>query len=420
MKRVALYARVSTEEQAMHGYSIGAQVDALRQYAKQHNYFVVGEYVDEGISARKNYKKRPALLELLQAVQEDRIDLILFIKLDRWFRNVAAYYQVQPLLEEHNVAWQAIHEDYETLTSSGRMKVNIMLSVAENEADRTSERIRFIQDVKRSKGEPLNSKAPFGYFYDHEAKCFKEDPSTIEAAKDVFQWFIDTRSVKATRDLLYEKYGILRADANMRTMLKNKFYIPIIGRDQFQKVQELISSRSQRHTPLRNVYLFSGLLYCKECGARMKASRGRGKSYYCCFKHSEYGNTVCQNSRYEPEVLVESYLLSNVEKAIEDYNIRITKNATPPKDTAKIKKKMEKLKDLYLEDLISKEVYERDYRALEKDLYLYQPITEISVDDVNAALKKYKELTPESKKAFWSRIIRRIEADRDGNLFLIT
>ena len=230
MKRVALYARVSTEEQAMHGYSIGAQVDALREYSKQHNYYIVGEYVDEGISARKSYKKRPALLELLQAVQDDRVDLILFIKLDRWFRNVAAYYQVQPVLEEHNVAWQAILEDYETLTASGRMKVNIMLSVAENEADRTSERIRFVQDAKRAKGEPLNDKAPVGFVYDHNEKCFKEDQDTIQAAKDVFQWFIDTRSVKEARNRLYEKYGIMRADATIRGMLRNKFYISVIGK----------------------------------------------------------------------------------------------------------------------------------------------------------------------------------------------
>ena len=152
----------------------------------------------------------------------------------------------------------------------------------------------------------------------------------------------------------------------------------------------------------------------------MKASRARGKAYYSCFKHSEYGNYMCLNSKHTSEEKIESFLITNVEKAIKDYNIRITKNATQPKDTAKIKKKMEKLKDLYLEDLISKEVYERDYRALEKDLYLYQPSTQISVDDVNAALAKYRELTTESKKAFWSRIIRRIESDRDGNIFLIT
>ena len=48
MKRVALYMRVSTEEQALHGYSLPAQKDALHQYAKDHNMTVVGEYVDEG------------------------------------------------------------------------------------------------------------------------------------------------------------------------------------------------------------------------------------------------------------------------------------------------------------------------------------------------------------------------------------
>ena len=420
MKRVALYARVSTEEQAMHGYSIGAQVESLWKYAEQHNYYVVGEYVDEGISARKSYKKRPALLELLQAVQDDRVDLILFVKLDRWFRNVAAYYQVQPILEKHNVAWQAIHEDYETLTASGRMKVNIMLSVAENEADRTSERIRFVQDVKRAKGEPLNTRVPLGYVYDHDNKCIKEDPNTIEAAKDIFLWYIDTRSCRAARDKLYEKYGIIRTYVAIRTMLHNKYYIPLIGHDNFQKAQEMLASRSQRNTRTGSVFLFTSIMYCKECGGRIKASRVKGMPYYSCYKHCEFGNSVCTNTKHPSEKTIEAYLLTHVEKTIEDYNIEIIKATGKPKDTAKIKKKMEKLKDLYLEDLISKEVYERDYRALELDLNSYKPAKQVvSVDDVHDALKKYKELSMESKKAFWSRILRRIELDRDGNIFLI-
>lgn len=420
MKRVALYARVSTEEQAMHGYSIGAQVDALREYSKQHDYYVIGEYVDEGISARKSYKKRPALLELLQAVQDDRVDLILFIKLDRWFRNVAAYYQVQPILEEHNVAWQAIHEDYETLTASGRMKVNIMLSVAENEADRTSERIRFVQDVKRAKGEPLNDSVPLGYAYDHENKCIIENPETIEAAKDVFQTFIDTRSARAARDMLYEKYGIIRTYVSIKTMLHNKYYIQLVGHDQFKKTQEILNVRSQRNTFTGSVFLFTSIMYCKECGSRIKASRVKGMAYYSCYKHCEFGNSVCTNRKHPSERTIETYLLTHVENAIRDYNIEITKEQGQPKDKEKIRKKMEKLKDLYLDDLISKEVYERDYRALEMDLNSYQPAKKvIAIDDVSEALKKYKELSMESKKAFWSRILRRIELDRDGNIFLI-
>ena len=105
MKRAALYCRVSTEEQARHGYSIGAQLEALRRYAKEQGYVIVGEYLDEGISGQKGYKKRPAMTELMQAL--DRVDVILFIRLDRWFRSVKLFYQVQDLLDAHGV--DALH-----------------------------------------------------------------------------------------------------------------------------------------------------------------------------------------------------------------------------------------------------------------------------------------------------------------------
>ena len=79
-------------------------------------------------------------MRLLSDVEAGKIDLILFIKLDRLFHNVADYYEVQKILDAHGVHWQTVLEDYETITSSGQFKVNIMLSVAQNEADRTSEK----------------------------------------------------------------------------------------------------------------------------------------------------------------------------------------------------------------------------------------------------------------------------------------
>lgn len=420
MKRVALYARVSTEEQAKHGYSIGGQIEALRKYAKDNNYHVVHEYLDEGISGRKSYKKRPALMRLLSDIEADKIDIVLFCKLDRWFRSVQAYYQIQPILEAHNTAWQAIQEDYETITASGRFKVNIMLSVAENEADRTAERIRFVQDLKRAKGEPLNTRAPFGYIYDHDNKRIVEDPDTIQAAKDIFQTYIDTRSARSARDMLYEKYGIIRTYVAIRTMLKNKFYIDLVGHDQFQKAQELLASRSQRNTKTGSVFLFTSIMYCKECGGRIKACRVNGMAYYSCYKHSEFGNSVCSNRKHPSEKTIESFLISNVEEAIKNFNTRVIEEKKPKKDKSKIQKKMDKLKDLYLDDLISKEVYEHDYRALEKDLYSIEPEVEtIAINDVQESLKIYRKLSMESKKAFWSRVLRRIELDRNGNIFLI-
>ena len=98
-KTAALYMRVSTEEQARHGDSIEAQRQALREYAVAHDLAIVGEYADEGISGQKPVRKRPALSEMLAEVEAGKIDLILFTKLDRWFRSVKLYYQAQEVLD---------------------------------------------------------------------------------------------------------------------------------------------------------------------------------------------------------------------------------------------------------------------------------------------------------------------------------
>ena len=82
VQRAALYIRVSTEEQAMHGLSLTAQRDTLTQYAQANGLKVVGVYTDEGITARKKYRNRAAFMRMLEDVQADQIDIILFIKLD--------------------------------------------------------------------------------------------------------------------------------------------------------------------------------------------------------------------------------------------------------------------------------------------------------------------------------------------------
>ena len=109
MQRVALYIRVSTEEQALHGLSVEAQTEALDLWAKNSKVKVIDHYIDAGISARKKASKRPDLQRLLADVCAEKIDLVVFTKLDRWFRNIAEYYKVQEILDDHKVAWKAIH-----------------------------------------------------------------------------------------------------------------------------------------------------------------------------------------------------------------------------------------------------------------------------------------------------------------------
>lgn len=207
--RAALYIRVSSEEQARHGLSLQEQRDTLTRYAKANKMTVAGIYEDAGISARKPYKKRHALLRLLDDCKAGKVDTILFIKLDRWFRNVAGYYDVQTRLDQYGVTWQATEEDYETRTASGRLKVNIMLSVAQDEADRTSERIKFINDGKRAKGQPAGSKAPLGYII--KDRQYQIDNDTADAARDMFAAYIKLQSVLGVKKYMLETWAIDRA-----------------------------------------------------------------------------------------------------------------------------------------------------------------------------------------------------------------
>lgn len=149
MKRAALYIRVSTDEQAKHGLSLDEQKHDLEEYAKRYGYLIYDYYVDDGVSARKSFSKRKELQRLLDDVRADRIDVILFIKLDRWFRNIAGYYKVQEILDKYKVDWIAIHEDYNTNTSAGRLNLNIRLSIAQNESDQTSDRIKYVFEGKK-------------------------------------------------------------------------------------------------------------------------------------------------------------------------------------------------------------------------------------------------------------------------------
>ena len=80
--RAASYIRVSTSEQALHGYSLQAQKEYLESYALSHGMRIVACFADEGQTARKELKKRKAIRELLQIVEQEKIDVILFWKMD--------------------------------------------------------------------------------------------------------------------------------------------------------------------------------------------------------------------------------------------------------------------------------------------------------------------------------------------------
>ena len=106
--RAALYERVSTEEQSLRGYSIDTQHAALVEHCNKNKLKIVDTYCDAGVSGAKPPLKRPALKRLIDDVKAGKIDIIIFTKLDRYFRDVAGYFETQKILDKYGVVWDAI------------------------------------------------------------------------------------------------------------------------------------------------------------------------------------------------------------------------------------------------------------------------------------------------------------------------
>lgn len=441
--RVALYARVSTEEQVREGISIEAQVAALRAWAESEGHTISGEYVDEGVSARKSPAKRPELQRLLNDLVEKKIALVAFCKLDRWTRNVKGYYQVQDVLDCHKVAWIAIQEDYETITASGRFKVNIMLSVAENEADRTSERIKAVQGYKVEKGEAISGKVPMGYTI--KDKRLVHDPEKSDAARDFFRHYMEHGSMHLTAKYMYSEYGIPIDYHMVRRMLTNTIYKgeyrgnpnycePLVSPDDFDAVQKMLKSRSIRMNPTGRVYVFTGLLRCSCCGRSMaamfrKRASGLTDTYYRCNQAIQYHR--CVHHKMIQESVLERWLLENIgveaDKRREsyEYEVKRKQKKKKPVDKAAVSRKLEKLKDLYLDDLIDKAQYKADREKLLADLA--EAEAEPSGVDYGEIARMFSTEIPELYRAMpeqqrrdlWRSVIKEISLDENNTPLII-
>lgn len=360
IKRVALYIRVSTEEQALHGDSLAAQEAALVKFAAENSYRVVGIYRDAGHSARVPASKREVMQALLQSVRNDELDMILFIKLDRWFRNVSEYHNVQSVLDQHRVEWRAILENYTTETADGRLKINIMLSVAENEADRTSERLKFVFQHKQSLGEVVNGRVPYGYCINTEnGKSFPViDEETRETVETFWRCLLKGASVleaAAEADPNYQRGSA----AMWYKRRKNPIYKgdyngtqcpAYVTPEEWEIVQPPPCSRRRK-----GIYIFSGLVFCKSCSRRMVANYSEAKG----LRYKFYRCPHCYCTKSERKI--EHHLLSQIKPLCEGYVMEVKEKAkvTSHKQESErvIKEKLRRLNNVYIAGNLSDDEY---------------------------------------------------------------
>lgn len=428
-KRVALYIRVSTEEQARHGLSVAEQENSLRDYAQKHKYSIVGVYRDEGISARKNLNKRKALQELMTAVKAGRVDIILFIKLDRWSRSTKDYYKIQEVLDNYGVDWIATQEDYNTTTTNGKLMLNMKLAIAQNEADTTADRINFVKDGKLARREAIGQ-TPLGYKI--ENKKIVIDTPRAEKVRAVFNYYAQVQSV--ARTMLYARsLGVTLSVAGCRKMLKNTSYVgnfygienyaePIISTVLFDKVQELLGQKRRTGSPKKSnprIYLFSGLIKCPICSYTLTGliKNSKYKVYSC---NNRRVNKICTFTGTIYQNPLERYLLDNLQELIEKY-IADKKRMADSENYKKALKRSEDIKgglsriaELYAEGFISKAEYVKRHNAytdelsqLTQDMQRSLPIAESLKNLLDVDIKAvYDGLSEQGKADFWHSIAK--------------
>lgn len=444
-KRAALYIRVSTEEQALRGYSLEAQLADLEEFAKENFMIIVGRYIDAGTTARKKLKNRKEFQRMLEDVQANKIDVILFIKLDRWFRNVADYYEVQKILDAHNVTWKCTQEFYDTTTANGRLNLNIKLSIAQDESDRTSERIKFVFENKLKNGEVVSGSLQYGFYIKEEngKKIVAIDKEKMKIVEDAFEYFRSCHSLRKTCTYIYEKYNISWLIKTFARMIRNDMYAGIHrGNEHFceaafslEYMQELRALIKKQNFTRKNMYcyIFSGLIICGDCGKHMSgcySNSNKKKIFYYRCNRAILKASLCKNSKLVNEKKIEQYLLNNIKNimndAIIEYDISKKNNLKPQRDRQKIKNKMKKLKDLYVNDLIDLDEYRKDYADYQNQLkkidseneseFNVQRLKELMNTDF---LHAYQTLDREHKRVFWRSIIKEIHLSSTGEIIRI-
>ena len=158
--RVCKYIRCSHDGQVLHGDTLEAQDALLDEFIKVNRMVLVDAFIDEALTARKKFTRRKEFVRLLDGVRAHSFDMILFTKLDRWFRNIGDYHKIQEILEANGVQWKAITESYDTTTTNGRLHINIRLSVAQDECDRDSDRIKDVFAYKLKNKTYLSGSLP--------------------------------------------------------------------------------------------------------------------------------------------------------------------------------------------------------------------------------------------------------------------
>ena len=468
--RVAcIYARVSTEDQAREGFSMGEQEERLIEYCKFKRYEVYKVYKDPGISAKND--KRPAYQEMMQDMRDGKINVIVAFKLDRLTRSV---YDVEKLMKQVNDAEAEIDcmaDESNTVTSNGRMVMRIITSVSQNEIEKCSERTKFGMVGAIEAGHIPIGKC-LGFKRDN--KKLVPDPLTKDVIVKIFNLYLDGNSHQKIANILNEEKVLGRTnwlDSTIQKILSNELYKgdfvhgkrtknpkyyenvvePIVSKETWENCQYQ-KKRNARHYERTATYLFTNKLKCSKCGSFLGGAASKkktGKKYY--YYKCEHCKTYYSEEKIEDLLLDAWILLQRQEELLNDYYTPFIKSKLEnntkdyTKELKELDKQMDRIKTAYIKGVMKledfdKEIKHIDYRKLElekmiKEQKQYESLS-FTVDDLIIFEDKQKidlmtnpsnylnlmsnwfMLSRKEKQKIISRYIDNIELERNGDNYI--
>ena len=325
--KAAVYARVSTDEQAKEGYSIDSQKDYIISFVKSQGWEIYDFYIDDGYSAKD--LKRPAMQKMMSDVKSSRFDVVVFYKLDRLVRSVSDLDKLLQLFDKNNIGIRSVTEPFDTTTAMGRFLITLVAAIAQWERETISERVVVNMTKKATMGERNGGRAPFGYDLQDGQLVINEKEARL--VKEMFRMYINGKGIRQI-SMYLQQFSVEKGIRTISRMLENPVYSgrirwgknskmseiisdeithpQIIDIETFDKVQELRKERTIEGKKATSPFHFSGVLKCARCGSALSGytKKERGSKHYICINKKNKG--TCNLPMFTEKALTEVFLES--------------------------------------------------------------------------------------------------------------
>jgi len=388
MQTAAIYARVSTDWQAEHGYSLETQVSACEKYAADLGAVSVTKYIDDGYSGA--YLDRPRLDALRDALQAKIYDVVIVYTPDRLARRLSHQLLITEEIEKSGAKLHFVQSEYKS-TPEGQLFFQMQGAFSEYEREKIKERTMRGKRGKLKSGKPISDHGVYGYSWDEQAKDYIVNDAEAAIVRQIFDMYIsgeyggtDALAIKLNAIGIPSPGGKKWLGSNVCRLLKKAMYSgeyyaykeyskkidahkrqnttrpesewipmqcpPIVSKETFDAAQRLLDANKKRRKRKIETkqYLLQGLMRCAKCGASIVIRRPVSGTYYTCFNAVKPHAERCK-ARYAKTDIVDAAFWDTLKqicktpKKLAAY-IKATDKAAPRvDDTPKLKERLAKI-----------------------------------------------------------------------------